>query len=274
VIIWDAQNSQKEKILTGHTNRVTAATFSPDGKLLASCDMDSNIVLWDVSDWKPRWTNRYLDDGDWRATYCLAFSPDARYLACTHGVYDLRDHRQLVDFYKLVAAYRIPWGACYGVGFSPDGKLLACVTDQGYLLLWDVARLELIEAVHRGNTPLISLSFSPDGSRVITGDDDGVVRLWELSPLRESGIVGRHDARIKSVTFSPDGRQAASAGDDQTIALWDVEARRLVAHVGTHTSPVLSIAFSPDGNRLVSGGYDRSVLLHTRHRQIWGYRID
>ena len=274
VIIWNAQNNQKEAILTGYTNRVTAATFSPDGGLLAACDMDSNLLLWDASDWKPRWTTRYLPKGNWQATYCLAFSPDARYLACTQGVYELRDRRQLLDFNDLCGAYRIPWGQTYGVGFSPDGKRLACVTDHGYLLLWDVEKWELIEYVQPGDTPLITLSFSPDGKQVITGDDSGVVRLWEVSPLRESAIVGRHGARIKSVVFSPDGRQAASAGDDQMIALWDVGARRLVAHVGTHTSPVLSIAFSPDGKRLASGEYDSSVRLHTRHRTLWGYRFD
>jgi WD40 repeat protein len=58
------------------------------------------------------------------------------------------------------------------------------------------------------------------------------------------------------------------------ITLWDVNGRKRVGPIGTHTSPVYAIAFSPDGKRLISGEHDRSVRLYTRHRTLWGYRLD
>lgn len=275
VIIWDAKSNEKEAVLMGHTNRVTAVVFAPDGESLASVDMASNLIIWDVNHRKRKWSTGYLHAGkNWQSTYCLAFSPDGRYLAATHGVYDLLTGRHFLDFYELATAYQIPWGGTYGIAFSPDGRRLVCSTDTGYLLLWDVETWQLIESTHRSATPLISLSFSPDGNRIVTGDDEGTVRLWEVSPLREIGMVGRHAARIKSVTFSPDGRQIASSGDDQMIYLWDVGRRRLINHIGTHTNPVLSVAFSPDGRRIACGEYESSVRIFTRHRTLWGFGLD
>ncbi|HSB10718.1 MAG TPA: protein kinase [Blastocatellia bacterium] len=274
VIIWDAKTNEKEAILAGHTNRVTAVAFSPGGELLASSDMESNLFIWDMTDRKLKWETRYLYGKNWIATYCLAFSPDGRYLAATPGVYDVSSGRQLVDFYELVRTRKIPWGGTYGVAFSPDGRRLACATDQGYVLVWDVETWELMAYVKRSATPLISLSFAPDGDRLVTGDDEGAVRLWEVSPLREIALLGRHEARIKSVMFSPDGSQVASSGDDQMISLWDVGGRRLISHIGTHTAPVLSVAFSPDGKRLACGEQEKSVRIFTRHRALWGFRLD
>lgn len=274
VIIWDVLNNKKEAILSGHTDRVTAVAYSRDGMSLASADMDSNIFIWDLAERKRKWATRYLHLGKhWQATYCVAFSPDERYLACTHGVYDLSISRQILDFGELAGSHQVPWGATYGVAFSPDGRRLACATDQGYLLLWDVETWQLIGYANRSVTALITLSFEPGGNRLITGDDEGAVRLWEVSPLREIALLGRHEARIKSIAISPDGREVASCGDDKMLSLWDIEDRRLISHIGIHTAPVLSVAFSADGKRLACGEQE-SVRVFTRHRRLWGYRLD
>ncbi|MEK6320575.1 MAG: protein kinase [Acidobacteriota bacterium] len=274
VIVWDTELGEKEAVLNGHASRVTAVAFSPDAKWVASTDMDSNLAVWDLAERKPRWTNRYLDEGkDSRPSYCLAFSPDGRWVVNSSAVYDSTDGRQVLDYKVPSELTKTYEGNVYGVAFSPDGRWMIGVTDQSAIFLCDAETWQAVEGAKLSITPIISVSFSPDGKQFVTGDDDGVVRLWEMSPIRQVAVIGRHAARIKSVAFSPDGSEVASAGDDQMIALWDVKRRSLITRIGLRTSPVLSVAFSPDGKRLASGEHDRSVRIYTRHRKLWGYRL-
>jgi WD40 repeat protein len=44
--------------------------------------------------------------------------------------------------------------------------------------------------------------------------------------------------------------------------------------LGQPAARVKSVAFSPDGKQLISGGHAHSVRLYTRHRALWGFRLD
>jgi WD40 repeat protein/tRNA A-37 threonylcarbamoyl transferase component Bud32 len=270
VIVWNTESRQKEAVLVGHQTRVLSASFSPDGKAVVSGDQDGNLIFWDVALRQQRWSSEYLYKGRYFAPiYGVAISPDGRSVADSMGVYDSADGRLAVDFVDKYTG-----GQIYGADFSDDGRRLVYVTPYGQIYLWDAENWQLLDMVKSGDMQLITVSFSPDGKWLVTGEDEGAVRLWQASPLRQVAIIGRHTARIKSVAFSPDGKEVASAGDDQTIALWNVARRSLISRVGTHTAPVLSIAFSPDGKRLTSGDHDGSVNLYTRHRNLWGVRLD
>ncbi len=267
VIVWDTEHRSEVAVLLGHISRVVGVAFSRDEESVASCDFRGNIILWDIRRRQPRLTFRSAsgDSGG------LAISPDGRWLANSRGVYETEKGHQVVDF---ISGMNLTRGGVYGVAFSQDGRLLAAVTEFGQIFLWDAMKWQLVDQLELTGAQLISVSFSLDGKSLATGEDEGTVRLWKVNPLRQVAVIGRHTARIKSVAFSPDGKQIASAGDDRTIALWDVQRRSLITHIGTHSAPVLSIVFSPDGKRLVSGEHDKSVRLYTRHRSIWGYRLD
>jgi WD40 repeat protein len=269
IIVWDVESGRKEEVLIGHAARVTATVFLPDAGLLAACDFDTAGWLWDRARGQPRWiveNSKVLAGSN-----CVAVSPDGRFIAASQGVYETAGGRQVFDAqeYKGESLRNI-----YGVSFSHDGRRLAFASAYGFISILDVENWQVLDKVEVIDTQLISLSFSPDDKCLVTGEDEGSVRLWEANPLRQVAVIGRHAARIKSVSFSPDGKEVASASDDQTIALWDVGKRRLITRIGTHTAPVLSITFSPDGKRLASGEHDKSVRIYTRHRVLWGYRLD
>ncbi|HEU0251627.1 MAG TPA: protein kinase [Pyrinomonadaceae bacterium] len=276
IIIWNAERQEKEMVLMAHSTRVTSLAFSPDGKRLASSDMHSNTILWDLESRKVVKAHMYVGArNSTMAVYCVAFSPDGRFLATTNAVYDASNLDVVYDLYAVGRpAFADRVGAGYGMAFSPDSKLLAAATDSGALAVWHTENWRPASVVKPGGTPLISLSFRSDGKTLVTGDDDGIVRLWEVNPLRQIATLGRHGARIKSLAFSPDGAEVVSAGDDQMVYLWNVERRSLITRIGTHTSPVLTVAFSPDGKRVVSGEHDKTVRLFTRHRTLWGRRLD
>jgi WD40 repeat protein len=131
IIIWDTERNRKEAVLVGHNTRVTAVAFSPDGQSVASSDQDAEVRLWDVAQRRPRWTFKHPDEG--RPGYCLAFSPDGRYVATSNCVNDSADGRMILDLTPFRTRYNA--GAIYGASFSTDGRRLACVSEDGWVLL-------------------------------------------------------------------------------------------------------------------------------------------
>ena len=270
VMIWSAETGRREMLLAGHATRVTGVAFAPDNQTLASVDLDGWIILWDLA--QQREQRRFSYPQGQNVGYCLALSPDGLVVATSHGAYETATGTQVADFGPGFGPFSP--SATYGLAFSPDGMHLAVAQAQGRPFICDTATWRVVEEPDHRPRQFISVSFAPDGKELVTGEDGGIVQLWNASPLSPTAVIGRHAARIKSVAFSPGGKQVVSVGDDKMIALWDVTSRKLITRIGLHTGPVYAVAFSPDGRRLISGEHDRSVRLYTRHRTLWGFRLD
>jgi eukaryotic-like serine/threonine-protein kinase len=272
IMIWDIERGRRERALFGHTARVSGLAFTPTGDGLVSLDYDGVIIIWDIAQGRERLRFRTTSKQGFIG-FCLALSPDGRWVATSEGVYESATGRQVADF--LGGNYpRDSFTRIYSVDFSPDGKRLVVATVHDVPFLCETETWKLIGRANAKPSNYVSVRFAPDGKRLVTGEDGGIVQLWTTEPFGPTGVIGTHTARVKSVAFSPDGTRVASVSDDKTIALWDVASRRLVTRVGLHTAPVLAVAFSPDGKQLLSGGQDRSVRLYTRRRSLWGWRWD
>ncbi|WP_337172948.1 WD40 repeat domain-containing protein [Paludisphaera sp.] len=132
--IWDVSGEKPECLrkLVGHDYGVAAATFSPDGKLLASGGFDRAIRLWDPEDGESR--AELTGHIGWVAA--LAFSPVEPLLASgshdrTIRLWDVRDGscRSVLEGHA---------GNVYSVAFAPDGRTLASGSLDGAVRLWDV----------------------------------------------------------------------------------------------------------------------------------------
>ena len=265
VMVWNADTERREMLLAGHPTRVMGLAFAPDGKTLVSVDFEGTVIIWNLDQRQEQL--RFGYPGGAIVTYCLALSPDGRLVATSHGVYEAATGRQ-INLEPLHSS------ATYGLAFSADGTKLVVANADGHQSLYDTTTWQVVEQANFSARHFISVSFAPDTRQMVTGEDGGTVQLWEAQPLHPSAVIGHHTARIKSVAFSPDGRRVVSAGDDNVIALWDVSSRKLMTRIGLHIAPVYAVAFAPEGGRLVAGGHDHSVRLYTRHRSLWGFRLD
>ncbi|MEV6521647.1 WD40 repeat domain-containing protein [Longispora sp. NPDC051575] len=255
------------------TGPVSAAVFSPDGRVLAVGSSD--VQLWNIAD--PRAPTPFgppLANPD-RFSGSLAFSPDSRTLAVSHGasgtirLWDTTDPARPVAHGPPTAAHD---KIVQTVAFSPDGNLLATGADDATVRLWDTTSKTrpLLVATMTGFTGIVTwVTFSPDGRTVIASSADKTIRLWNVanphSPTSVGGPLSAGSHYVYSVAYSPDGRTIAASSADSNIYLWNVGVAGLPRPLGSPlhgpTNYVYMLTFSPDGETLASATTDGHVWL-------------
>jgi WD40 repeat protein/serine/threonine protein kinase/DNA-binding SARP family transcriptional activator len=261
VQIWDITPSgEKEWLtLTGHHGVVHRATYSPDGRQIATVSSDQTVKLWNADSGELLMTMSG-HTGDVRA---VAFCPDGTCLATashdkTIRLWDVKTGEAVANWeaYAGLELNPIPENNVLDIAFTKDGgRLLAAGLDSSPTI-WDVATSRSIRSLygHWDYYNVVSTAVSPNGQYFATTGADGLLIVWDskggkvfVQPTTEYGGL--------DVAFSPDGRHIASAGNDGAVRIWDMDANqedRLELTLSGHGSYVQSVAFSPDGRLIAS----------------------
>ncbi len=235
--VWNWETGERVKVLD---ESGAGATFTADGRLLATGSWDGAVKIWSVEDWHLIHTlepvGRVLN---------MEFSPDGKYLVTSNRRGDvlLWD----VTGGRLVGLFRGHSSQVFKVAFSPDGQRLATASADQTIGLSEVAtQRELFR--FRGHEGVVRLlAFSPNGQLLASASStDGTMRFWNAEAGKPTNVV----VRLHSLpAFAPENRTVAVGNADGQIDLWDLETGALKETPPSEPNP---LAFSQDGNVLIT----------------------
>jgi WD40 repeat protein len=252
-------NPQLQVYLSGHTNEVRSAAFSPDGTMLAAGGFDNIVLLWDTKTGQrigPPLIGPQLGGGHTSFITNLVFSPNGRILAA--GSYDTTIILWDVKTGKLIGSPLTEHKhSISSVAFSPDGNMLVsttcdnpphCYKANDEIIMWDVKAGQPIEKIKSSS---MTAAFSPDGNVLaFSGDEKNTIILWDIR---------KHQVNKKLLTKQPiykllfllDGRLAAILVSDRYILdFWNVNTNHPInsepIDIGT-----TNFLLTTDGNTLI-----------------------
>lgn len=264
-----ADLSRPERVLTApqRLEGVASLASSPGGKYLAAGGDFGRIAVWELPSGGLLYEAKLHSFKVWS----LAFSPDGSLLASgafdgTVKLFDLRTGLEAGVFIdpELRSAENpegtahTGWVRC--VAFSPDLKYLATSGCDGYVRIWDVQTLRLVQKL-RGGINVYSVAFSPDGEYLAWGNNPGEVHLATVGDWQEIRVIPVKNPAF-CVAFSPSGRYLAAAGHQKVLWVWDVVSGTLVREFSGHEGRIWGLCFLSE-TKLVTTAEDGTFRVWT-----------
>jgi WD40 repeat protein len=288
-------------VLSGHTDFLRSASYSPDGKRIVTASLDKTARIWDAR----TGVQLAVLSGHGDRVNSAVFSPDGMRIVTassdkTARIWDAGTGAQLAELSghddRLISAEYSPDGtrivtASYGespiiwdvrtgvklttlaghsatvthAAYSPDGARIVTASFDQTARIWD-ARTGASLAVLSGHAATVeSAAYSPDGAQIVTASADKTARIWDSRTGASLAVLSGHAATVESAAYSPNGAQIVTASDDKTARVWNAHTGALLAVLSGHGDRVASAAYSPDGSQIVTASVDQTARIWDAH---------
>jgi WD40 repeat protein len=159
-VLWEVASQRRLAILSGQTDIINQAVFSPDGKRIATASGGGSVWLWDVASAQHVGTLT----GHIGSVNSLAYSPDSATIA-TGGsdtsvrLWDAATGKQITQFTGQNSTV-------YSVSFSTDGNFLASGGQDDFVTLWDPVQYKVLGTINTGTA--FQVTINPSGRSLVT----------------------------------------------------------------------------------------------------------
>uniref|UniRef100_A0A670ZWK1 Autophagy related 16 like 2 n=1 Tax=Pseudonaja textilis TaxID=8673 RepID=A0A670ZWK1_PSETE len=203
------------EILTGHTNKVTAAQFRSTWHQAVTGSQDRTVKEWDL-----------VKVACSRTIQVFSYCND---VVCCNNVIVSGHHDKMIRFWDSRDSRCIqvvPVGAkVTSLSLSPDQlQLLSCSRDNALKVI-DL-RMHTVQQVFRADgfkcgSDATKAVFSPDKSYALAGSSNGTLFLWDITTGKlEKSLAGIHRSSVNAVAWSPSGVHIGSVGRCRKVVLW------------------------------------------------------
>ena len=241
------------RVLEGHTDGVTSASVTPDGRHAVSADRDKTLRVWDLE------TGACLRvlEGHTADVESVSVTPDGRRAVSASGD-------------KTVRAWDLETGACLrvleghpdgvsSVSVTPDSQRAVSASYDNTVRVWDLETAACLRVLEGHTAGVGGVSVTPDGRRAISASGDKTLRVWDLETGACLNVLEGHTDVLDSVSVTPDNRRAVSTSYDNTLRVWDLETAECLRVLKGHTAGVGGVTVTPDNRRAVSASYDNTL---------------
>jgi WD40 repeat protein len=265
--IWNVGKEQQICVLSGHTDYIHKAAWSPNGKWLVSASRDRTLRVWDPITGRCHATV----DSNTARIRGLVWAPECSWFASAgqDGYVRIWDAR---TFESITVTARHS-GAVTSLAVAGDGSWLASVggVSPG-IMIWDPLTGDLKGILEGDASSVDYLITFASGNLLCAAGDDGAVRIFDpIDPRIDQHTVARvFNAMpdIEALAPSDDGLSLASGGRNGSVTVWDSSKGTirdvLVIATGSSTRRagiVRELIAAPDDTWLAALGTDGAVTI-------------
>ena len=268
---------------------ISAVSFSPNGRWLATGDGDGLVKVWDVQRGVCiSQMDRDEDEKPYHTVSHLVFSANSQFLAVsskrdyTLYVYHPETGERLAKFHDDPKKSRRRSRTLRPIAFSADGTLLACTmpderlrghADRGgdirlpkdsteFIAVWNIETGEQLACLTDTERLVCSLCFSLCGRFLASGGRDGAVQVWSVENWELLHTFQNLGTERKKVFYSPEGLLYALEMSDDALIVWNIaRSEKCDLFLEEHNS--LQGAHVPKGTPFVLASY------HPREFKKW-----
>lgn len=256
--VWllDPKTGAVLRELSGHTQGVTAVSWHPDGRMLASTGHDGHVRLWDARTGEAVWSAKcaaaWVEQCDFRADGRLLAVAAGRSVHLFHP--DGRPFRDLTNHPSTVADVR----------WCPKLDTLL-VARSGGMHVWHPEQDEPFRVLnYRGS--VLRVCPSPTGEFVATADQNSMVHFWRTKTWKDAEMSG-YAHIVSSLSWDSTGRYLATDGGED-VTVWDCskpgpEGRMPTILKGEPETLTRLVAFAPHREVCATGNESGRISLHT-----------
>lgn len=281
--VWDVDSGREFfRVRSASNSSVAAATYSYDGRRIATAHYDGTVQLWDASSGGS--ISMLPAQGPNRANSVdIKFSHDGSRLI-TYGAFgsDGRDRNvRLWDVASSSPVALLSVSSDYSitsVTFTADSSRVLIVCGLEFQL-WDCRwGGQIVAHAFDAGSTILAIQTYEAGARVITSrpydadsrpTNDNSAQLWDLASRRKIADLVGHEGTIFDARFSPDGVYVVTIAGDSTARVWERATGREFALLRGHKTYGFSVNFSPDGSRIITTGGNRFLGPSDNSALIW-----